>query len=264
MNERVEVKDVIPQSLAIVHYGTKDEQSDRSQDSPMHMQYLKSGGTPQGMTYRVVHVNTTSGGSGEVVQQQQQQQQHQQAVQLTSQQQETQLTDAQMAYIPAGATSDGLATLSAGAGSFYVISSPQEVGLATAQGRVSGTRGGCEVHRDDRRRATHNEVERRRRDKINSWITKLGKLLPESGDPGKANQSKGAVLSQACDYVQDTRGIQQKFSELFRDNEKLHEDIKMLKQSNEALVTANQLLKAHLKSQGAVILENTDAQTGGH
>lgn len=33
--------------------------------------------------------------------------------------------------------------------------------------------------RDDRRRATHNEVERRRRDKINNWITKLGKIIPE-------------------------------------------------------------------------------------
>jgi len=33
--------------------------------------------------------------------------------------------------------------------------------------------------RDDRRRATHNEVERRRRDKINNWIAKLGKIIPE-------------------------------------------------------------------------------------
>lgn len=33
--------------------------------------------------------------------------------------------------------------------------------------------------RDERRRATHNEVERRRRDKINNWITKLAKLVPD-------------------------------------------------------------------------------------
>uniref|UniRef100_A0A1I8PL62 BHLH domain-containing protein n=1 Tax=Stomoxys calcitrans TaxID=35570 RepID=A0A1I8PL62_STOCA len=32
--------------------------------------------------------------------------------------------------------------------------------------------------RDDKRRATHNEVERRRRDKINSWIFKLKEMLP--------------------------------------------------------------------------------------
>lgn len=65
--------------------------------------------------------------------------------------------------------------------------------------------------RDDRRRATHNEVERRRRDKINHWIMKLGNIIPADGIPGGAmdrpnvtnadGQSKGGILSQACEYV---------------------------------------------------------------
>lgn len=65
--------------------------------------------------------------------------------------------------------------------------------------------------RDDRRRATHNEVERRRRDKINHWIMKLGNIIPADGIPGGATdrpnvtnadgQSKGGILSQACEYV---------------------------------------------------------------
>lgn len=43
--------------------------------------------------------------------------------------------------------------------------------------------------RDERRRATHNEVERRRRDKINTWIMKLAKLVPQcSGDHSKYGQ----------------------------------------------------------------------------
>ena len=37
----------------------------------------------------------------------------------------------------------------------------------------------CAEQRDDRRRATHNEVERRRRDKINNWIVKLSKIIPD-------------------------------------------------------------------------------------
>lgn len=37
--------------------------------------------------------------------------------------------------------------------------------------------------RDDKRRATHNEVERRRRDKINSWIFKLKEMLPTEVTP---------------------------------------------------------------------------------
>lgn len=68
--------------------------------------------------------------------------------------------------------------------------------------------------RDDRRRATHNEVERRRRDKINHWIMKLGNVIPadgsatEIGDSGRLSiaaiegQSKGGILSKACEYVQ--------------------------------------------------------------
>ncbi|KAF0305505.1 Upstream stimulatory factor 2 [Amphibalanus amphitrite] len=255
----------------------------------MQLQYFKAGGAPPGkyrhapdglrlavvpgMTYRVVHINTGSGGGGEVVQQS-----------LGGAAAATtaavgggggaqgllgatatgaEVADAQMAYIPSGTTAgDQLATLSAtGSGGFYVISSPQEVTIPSGGNRTGGR---CELHRDDRRRATHNEVERRRRDKINSWITKLAKLLPDNGDAAKQNQSKGAVLSQACDYVQDTRGMQQKYMDLVRDNEKLLEDIKMLKQSNEALVTANQLLKAHLKSQGAVILDADQAASGSH
>ena len=44
--------------------------------------------------------------------------------------------------------------------------------------------------RDDRRRVSHNEVERRRRDKINNWILKLGKIMPDSvhNDTGKTGQ----------------------------------------------------------------------------
>ena len=38
---------------------------------------------------------------------------------------------------------------------------------------------GQRTPRDEKRRATHNEVERRRRDKINNWIDKLAKMLPE-------------------------------------------------------------------------------------
>ncbi|KAF6204744.1 hypothetical protein GE061_018905 [Apolygus lucorum] len=59
--------------------------------------------------------------------------------------------------------------------------------------------------RDDKRRATHNEVERRRRDKINNWIVKLGKIMPEcKSDSSKGSyemHSKGGILAKACDYI---------------------------------------------------------------
>ena len=52
------------------------------------------------------------------------------------------------------------------------------------------------LQRDDRRRVSHNEVERRRRDKINNWILKLGKIMPDSvhNDAGKTGQ---VILSKS-------------------------------------------------------------------
>ena len=90
-------------------------------------------------------------------------------------------------------------------GQFYVIGSPADVLGATGQGTVSTmaprivpktAASGLEVlapasssssssttapalpAKDERRRATHNEVERRRRDNINTWIVRLSKLIP--------------------------------------------------------------------------------------
>ena len=96
-------------------------------------------------------------------------------------------------------------------GQFYVIGNPSEVATASgasAGGRVlapkttltiaTTTAAAAATHsalgavsdpgsagitnssrRIDRRRATHNEVERRRRDTINAWIMQLGKLIPD-------------------------------------------------------------------------------------
>nr|CAH0108122.1 unnamed protein product [Daphnia galeata] len=76
--------------------------------------------------------------------------------------------------------------------------------------------------RDDRRRVSHNEVERRRRDKINNWILKLGKIMPDSvhNDAGKTGQqSKGGILSKACDYITDIRNANQRLAEALRQSE---------------------------------------------
>lgn len=64
------------------------------------------------------------------------------------------------------------------------------------------------LKRDEKRRATHNEVERRRRDKINTWILKLGAIIPEAtadmrtGTGGHfEGLSKGGILAKACEYI---------------------------------------------------------------
>lgn len=49
----------------------------------------------------------------------------------------------------------------------------------------------------DQKRSKHNEIERKRRDKINNWIQRLSNIVPEcKEDPNKQPQSKGVILSK--------------------------------------------------------------------
>lgn len=88
-------------------------------------------------------------------------------------------------------------------GPFYVMMSPQEVLQATSQRNIAPRTGisprieGARSSRDDRRRATHNEVERRRRDKINSWIVQLSKLIPDCA----VEHSKSGQVQEVCYFL---------------------------------------------------------------
>lgn len=46
-------------------------------------------------------------------------------------------------------------------------------------------------------------VERRRRDRINTWIAELYKLLPPEQQAKSQYQSKGVVLKRVCEYFQN-------------------------------------------------------------
>lgn len=156
-------------------------------------------------------------------------------------------------------------------GQFYVIGNANDV-FTTAQASRSlvprattlqiETPKNCLKKRDDRRRATHNEVERRRRDKINNWITKLGKIIPEcnagtnttgsgSSGEGKANyetQSKGGILAKACEYIGELRVANQSLGQCLRDNEKLQQEITTLKQLVIQLKRENLQLRTQMSS----------------
>jgi len=85
----------------------------------------------------------------------------------------------------------------------------------------AGGSGSIRNPRDDARRRQHNEVERRRRDKINTWITKLAKIVPDCNeDHNKSSQSKGAILCSAYDHILN----------LQRDNEELVKKINAMPQ----------------------------------
>ncbi|XP_039961677.1 homeobox protein 6 isoform X2 [Bactrocera neohumeralis] len=109
--------------------------------------------------------------------------------------------------------------------------------------------------RDDKRRATHNEVERRRRDKINNWIFKLKEMLPTDGvnnnnnnqqigmveqlttktnantNPSNnnsnssnrtpPNDSKSQILIKACEYIKTMQDEIKSLRECLSENENL-------------------------------------------
>ncbi|XP_011607090.2 upstream stimulatory factor 1 isoform X1 [Takifugu rubripes] len=71
-------------------------------------------------------------------------------------------------------------------GQVYVMMSPQEVLTGSSQRSIAprtqpyiAKQEAPRGSRDEKRRAQHNEVERRRRDKINNWIVQLSKTIPD-------------------------------------------------------------------------------------
>ncbi|XP_022109361.1 upstream stimulatory factor 2-like isoform X2 [Acanthaster planci] len=157
-----------------------------------------------------------------------------------------------------------LANASASGGQFYVMMSPQDVLQGAAQRTIAPRThtftpkiDGARTARDDRRRATHNEVERRRRDKINNWIVKLSKLVPEcAADQGKS-QSKGGILSKTCDYIIDLRTSNARMAETVKEHERISVDNELLRQQVEELKNENTLLRAQLQQHGIEIVSAT-------
>ncbi|XP_045499901.1 upstream stimulatory factor 2 [Colias croceus] len=135
-------------------------------------------------------------------------------------------------------------------GEFYVISNPVEVFGASAQKKVITRRQPIQAKavtarkRDDKRRATHNEVERRRRDKINSWITKIAAMVPNSGHPDSA--SKGGILAKACDHIAELTEKQKKLEKLEIDNDKLVLEVLRLNQELSELRKENSSMRLQL------------------
>lgn len=183
--------------------------------------------------------------------------------------------ETRFAYFPAATVSDGTATavsvqataeptITQAGGQFYVMMSPPEV-LQTAAQRTIAPRthaytakvDGPRAPRDERRRAQHNEVERRRRDKINNWIVTLSKIIPDCSVDSRTGASKGGILSKACDYIRELRQSNLRLQESFKEVERVEMDNELLRQQIEELKNDNALLRAQLQQHGIEI--NGDA-----
>ncbi|CAH7362458.1 upstream stimulatory factor 2 isoform X2 [Phodopus roborovskii] len=183
--------------------------------------------------------------------------------------------EARFAYFPASSVGDTTAvsvqtadqSLQAG-GQFYVMMTPQDV-LQTGTQRTIAPRthpyspkiDGTRTPRDERRRAQHNEVERRRRDKINNWIVQLSKIIPDChADNSKTGASKGGILSKACDYIRELRQTNQRMQETFKEAERLQMDNELLRQQIEELKNENALLRAQLQQHNLEMVGESTRQ----
>uniref|UniRef100_A0A672ZFC2 Upstream stimulatory factor 2-like n=1 Tax=Sphaeramia orbicularis TaxID=375764 RepID=A0A672ZFC2_9TELE len=201
--------------------------------------------------------------------------------------------ETRFAYFPAATVSDGTATavsvqaaaeptITQAGGQFYVMMSPPEVLQTTAprtiaprthtytadlgesemlqHGSTNWKVDGPRAPRDERRRAQHNEVERRRRDKINNWIVTLSKIIPDCSVDSRTGASKGGILSKACDYIRELRQSNQRLQESYKEVERVEMDNELLRQQIEELKNDNALLRAQLQQHGVELNGDTTPQ----
>lgn len=111
------------------------------------------------------------------------------------------------------------------------------------------------------------QVERRRRDTINTWIMKLGKLIPdlfnpEAGPPKQNLMSKSGILARACDYLTELRTENddlrrernRDLDALEQENQRLQDEVGLLKQENE-------ILRRQLESNGVFLKDPDDHES---
>uniref|UniRef100_A0AAY5JWV8 Upstream stimulatory factor 2 n=1 Tax=Esox lucius TaxID=8010 RepID=A0AAY5JWV8_ESOLU len=189
---------------------------------------------------------------------------------------ETVAGETRFAYFPASAVSDGTVsvqttadpTLTQAGGQFYVMMTPPDVLQAGTQRTIAPRThpypekmDGPRTPRDERRRAQHNEVERRRRDKINNWIVTLSKIIPDCNiDSTKTGASKGGILSKACDYIRELRQNNQRLQDSVKEVERVQVDNELCRQQIEELKNENALLRAQLQQHGIESVVETPPQ----
>ncbi|CAI5677573.1 upstream stimulatory factor 1 isoform X2 [Oreochromis niloticus] len=153
-------------------------------------------------------------------------------------------------------------------GQLYVMMSPQEVLTGSNQRTIAprtqpyiAKQDAPRASRDEKRRAQHNEVERRRRDKINNWIVQLSKAIPDCNvDYTKTGQSKGGILSKACEYIKELRQNNLKLGEDVSVLDRLRVDNQLLRQEVEDWKSKNQILRNLLRQHGIVGSSSTESQ----
>ena len=119
--------------------------------------------------------------------------------------------------------------------------------------------------REEKRRQTHNEVERRRRSKINNWIQKLAEMVPAckddmgqpkprpgNGGPPGAPQAKSncGVLQKTVNFIQELQIAHSQVVERLQEQNQVLVEMAKVRESVKRLNEENTLLRTQLQSHG--------------
>lgn len=154
--------------------------------------------------------------------------------------------------------------INSGSGPVYFMMAPTDVIQSNQRSLLPGgtslkSESNTRIMRDDKRRSTHNEVERRRRDKINTQITNLGALLPDfTSEQSKQADSKSAILTKACEYVKELQVQTQEFEDRLRILESDRQQLQLLRQEYAQLKQENEALRTHLQQNGYGVEDGQD------
>uniref|UniRef100_A0A5S6QE77 BHLH domain-containing protein n=1 Tax=Trichuris muris TaxID=70415 RepID=A0A5S6QE77_TRIMR len=105
--------------------------------------------------------------------------------------------------------------------------------------------GGGKV-KEDRRRLNHNQVERRRREKINKLISKLGTLVLGNAFHTNREFSKSTILARVMDYLVELQHAACKLPQTARSIEAWHVRLSTMKQQITAMEEQNRKLRTLL------------------
>merc|ERR1712156_903944 len=115
--------------------------------------------------------------------------------------------------------------------------------------------------KDIARRQQHNEVERRGRDKINTWINKISRIVPDcSDDHTKQGQSKGGILAKAYEHILELHqkcGLSEQHYNK-EDVEELLQERNQLKNELDKLRVENEQLRRAIEENGMTISREPD------
>jgi len=126
--------------------------------------------------------------------------------------------------------------------------------------------------REEKRRQTHNEVERRRRTKINGWIQKLAEMVPNckdemgtkrSGGPtqtGMGQKSNCGVLQKTVNFIQELQIAHSQVVERLQEQNQVLVEMAKIRETLKRVEQENLLLRNQLQNHG---IEPVSAQNPG-